>query len=71
MRAAERIRAAGRRPVLVAADDPASLVALGVPAERVRQAVRISTTEDERVLERRPDGEQRIHVGLWTAEPPA
>ncbi|PPK97777.1 hypothetical protein CLV92_103312 [Kineococcus xinjiangensis] len=69
-RAARRVREAGGRPVLVAADDPASLVRLGVPERAVRQAVRISTTEDERVLEERPDGAQRIHVGLWLAEAP-
>ncbi|GAB7192221.1 hypothetical protein NUM3379_29300 [Kineococcus sp. NUM-3379] len=68
-RAAERIRAAGRRPVLVA-HDPASLERLGVAASSVRQAVRISTTEDERVLTERPDGAQRLDVNLWTAEVP-
>jgi hypothetical protein len=71
-RAAQRIRAAGGNPVLVAAGgdtDPVDvLVTLGVAAPRVVTSVR--TGEDERVLEERPDGAQYIDVRLVTGDAP-
>ncbi len=71
-REAARIRQAGGNPVLVAAGgdtDPVEvLVRLGVDAPRV--VVSRRTTEDERVLTRRPDGVQRIDVRLVTGTAP-
>lgn len=65
-RALARIRAAGRTPVLIAANDPGSLTALGFTAEPV---VRLRTTEDARPLTRRPDGVDPLDVDLWLARP--
>ncbi|NAZ87979.1 hypothetical protein, partial [Kineococcus indalonis] len=71
-RQAERVRAAGGRPVLVAAGGERAaaeaLRALGV-AEPVTVA-RVRTVEDERVLTERPDGGQAITVELVTGEAP-
>jgi hypothetical protein len=61
-----RIRAAGRTPVLIAANDASSLTALGLTAEPV---VRLRTTEDARPLTRRPDGVDPLDVDLWLARP--
>ncbi|ABS05330.1 hypothetical protein [Kineococcus radiotolerans] len=72
-RAAQRVRAAGGNPVLVAAGgdtDPVQvLTRLGVAQPRVVTSIR--TGEDERVLEERPDGLQRIDVRLVTGVAPA
>ncbi|GAA4971385.1 hypothetical protein GCM10023225_11480 [Kineococcus glutinatus] len=70
-RAAARIRAAGGRPVLVAAEGSASLVRLGVPQAAVRRVAHVRTSEDERVLQERPDGAQAIAVELYAAPAPA
>ncbi|MEZ0165609.1 hypothetical protein AB2L27_12675 [Kineococcus sp. LSe6-4] len=71
-RQSERVRAAGGTPVLVAAGgdtDPVEvLTRLGVQDPRV--VVSLRTSEDERVLTRRPDGVQRIDVRLVTGVAP-
>ncbi|WP_432542504.1 hypothetical protein [Kineococcus sp. SYSU DK002] len=72
-RAAQRVRDAGGNPVLVAAGgdtDPVDvLTRLGVADPRT--VVLLRTTEDERVLEERPDGVQRIDVRVVTGPAPA
>lgn len=56
------VTAAGRRPVVVAAESAQSLTALGVtPA----QVVSLSTTEDQRLLTRRPTGSAALRIDLW------
>jgi hypothetical protein len=71
-RAAQRIRAAGGNPVLVAAGgdtDPVEVLQrLGVTSPRLVTHRR--TIEDERVLEERPDGAQSIDVRLVTGDAP-
>ncbi|MFB9376653.1 hypothetical protein ACFFKU_04430 [Kineococcus gynurae] len=71
-RAAARIRAAGGRPVLVAAGGvlapEETLARLG--GTEPRQVTDLRTPEDQRVLITRPDGEQWISVDLWTAVAP-
>ena len=71
-RQAERVRAAGGRPVLVAAGGDTDAVEvlrrLGVAEPRVVADLR--TGEDERVLEERPDGMQHIDVRLVTGVAP-
>jgi len=71
-RQAARVRAAGGRPVLVAAGGDAAaqdtLTALG--GTDVRRVTHVRTPEDERVLTTRPDGAQVIDVELWTAVAP-
>ncbi|NAZ78310.1 hypothetical protein GTQ99_23300 [Kineococcus sp. T13] len=71
-RQAERVRAAGGRPVLVAAGGDTDAVQvlrrLGVGEPRVVADLR--TGEDERVLEERPDGVQHIDVRLVTGVAP-
>ncbi|GAB3686208.1 hypothetical protein [Angustibacter aerolatus] len=54
------VEAAGRRPVLVAAD-PAGVTGA------TRQVVGLRTTEDARLLERRPGRGVRLDVDLWLA----
>ena len=61
-----RIRAAGGRPVLIAANSPAALTDLGLTAVPV---LALDSTEDQRYLTRRPDGVQRLDVDLWLARP--
>jgi hypothetical protein len=58
---------AGRRPVLVTAESPQPLLALGASP---RQVVDLATTEDQRRLERRPDGLAPLSVDLWIAPAP-
>ena len=58
---------AGRRPVLVTAESPEPLVALGATP---RQVVDLRTVEDQRLLERRPDGLTPLSVELWVAPAP-
>jgi hypothetical protein len=58
---------AGRRPVLVTAESPQPLLALGASP---RQVVDLRTTEDQRLLERRPDGLAPLSVDLWIAPAP-
>ncbi|WP_432486806.1 hypothetical protein [Kineococcus sp. SYSU DK018] len=71
-RQAERVRAAGGRPVLVAAGGDLAAVdtlrALGV--EEPVTVARVRTSEDERVLTERPDGGQAITVELVTGVAP-
>ncbi|NIZ91389.1 hypothetical protein [Kineococcus rubinsiae] len=71
-RQAARVRAAGGRPVLVAAGGDAAaedtLAALG--GTDLRRVSDLRTPEDERVLTTRPDGAQVIDVDLWTALAP-
>ncbi|HET8615719.1 MAG TPA: hypothetical protein VFL94_09360 [Actinomycetales bacterium] len=61
------IRDAGRRPVLVTAESPDPLAALGA---HPRQVVDLRTTEDQRLLDRRPDGLAPLDVDLWVAPAP-
>ena len=65
-RIAQRIAAAGRRPVLLAAEEQglATMVRLGLQPE---PAVRLDTTEDQRRLTRRPDGVAPLTVDVWLA----
>jgi len=71
-REAARVRAAGGRPLLVAAGGDAApqetLTALG--GTDVRRVTHVRTPEDQRVLTTRPDGAQVIDVELWTAVAP-
>lgn len=67
-RLAARVRAAGGRPVLVAANDPARLAALG--STEVRHLVGLDTREDGRLLTRRPRSTASLRVDLWRAELP-
>jgi hypothetical protein len=60
---AARARERGRRPVLVAAEGPALLLRLG--AAEVEQVVDLATTEDARLLTRRPDAPVALDVDLW------
>jgi hypothetical protein len=61
---ARDVVAAGRRPVVVSAESPEALTRLGaVPAH----AVHLVTTEDQRLLTRRPEGSARLTVDLWVA----
>jgi hypothetical protein len=61
------VRAAGRTPVLFAAENPRPIVAAGVTAER---AVEVVTTEDARLLTRRPKRPVRLRVVVWLGNPP-
>lgn len=65
-RLVERARAAGSRPVLVAASYPDRIAAAGVAAEKV---VELRTTEDQRLLARRPSRTERLSVDLWIGFP--
>jgi hypothetical protein len=62
------INDAGRRPVLVTAESPDPLAAVGASP---RQVVDLRTREDQRLLERRPDGLAPLAVQLWIAPAPA
>jgi hypothetical protein len=66
-RVAQRIRSAGGRPVLLAANGAASLTDLGLTPVQV---TRLRTTEDQRPLTRRPDGVDPLDVDVWLAVPP-
>lgn len=59
---ATAVTAAGRRPVLVAAESAQALTTLGVTPTQV---VSLSTTEDQRLLTRRPGGSAALRVDLW------
>jgi hypothetical protein len=63
-RVVEGIAAAGRRPVLVTADAAQVLTAVGA---RPRQVVDLRTTEDARLLTRRPASGVPLDVDLWVA----
>ncbi len=66
-RVVQAVRDAGRRPVLVTAESPGPLQSLGaVP----RQVVDLRTSEDQRLLTRRPDGLAPLDVDLWVAPAP-
>jgi hypothetical protein len=58
------IAAAGRRPVLVTADGAQVLAAVGAAP---RQVVALRTTEDARLLTRRPADAVPLDVDLWVA----
>ena len=59
---AAAISAAGRRPVLVTAESPDPIAALGLTP---RQVVQVETIEDQRLLKRRPAGSALLDVDLW------
>lgn len=63
-RAAERVAATGHRPVLMTADSDAVLRYLGLEPQQVTDVV---TTEDQRLLTRRPSGEQKLDIDVWLA----
>jgi hypothetical protein len=65
-RIAERVAAAGHRPVLLAAETQglATMARLGL---RPTPAMRMRTTEDQRLLTRRPDGVAPLDVDVWLA----
>ncbi|PRY55856.1 hypothetical protein BCF74_12133 [Knoellia remsis] len=63
------VRANGGRLVLLAAEGPQALEAL--QADGVRQVSDTFVAEDERLLERRPDGLAPISLEVWTAPAPA
>jgi hypothetical protein len=67
-RVVRAVRDAGRRPVLVTAESPDRLRSVGA---RPRQVVDLRTSEDQRWLERRPDGLTALDVDLWIAPAPA
>jgi len=61
---ARAVVAAGRRPVVVSAGSADAVARLGaVPTH----AVHLVTTEDQRLLTRRPEGSARLTVDLWVA----
>jgi hypothetical protein len=62
------ITVAGRRPILVSATSADALVQLGATP---RQVVSVATTEDQRLLTRRPDGAASLRVDLWTGPVPS
>jgi len=66
-RVVQRIRAAGGRPVLIAANSASSLSDLGLRPVRV---VALRTHEDQRRLTRAPDGVIPLDVDLWMATVP-
>jgi hypothetical protein len=59
------VRAAGRRAVLVTADGAQVLTGVGATP---RQVVDLRTTEDARLLTRRPAGGVPLDVDLWVAQ---
>jgi hypothetical protein len=59
------IEAAGRRPVLVTADGARVLTDVGATP---RQVVDLRTTEDARLLTRRPAAGVPLDVDLWAAQ---
>lgn len=61
---ARAIAARGRRPVLVAAESPEAVRRLGATPTHV---VHLTTTEDQRLLTRRPGGAATLSVDLWLA----
>ncbi|HET7279703.1 MAG TPA: hypothetical protein VFJ22_16620 [Dermatophilaceae bacterium] len=69
--AVAQVRAAassrGHRLVLLAADSPASLAALG--AGGIRQVANTSVLEDPRLLERRPDHLVTLRIDVWLGTP--
>jgi hypothetical protein len=64
-RIAARIRAAGLRPVVVAARSRHPLDVVG--AEVIQQVARLDTQEDAHELVRRPDRTEHLDVDLWIA----
>jgi hypothetical protein len=76
-RAAARIEAAGGRPVLLAANDPAENPAPGAEPDGgtyLRSlglepvlATGVRTTEDQRLLTRRPSASQGLNIDVWLA----
>ena len=66
-RVVQRIRAAGGRPVLIAANSAATLTDLGL---RPIPVVTLRTTEDQRRLTRVPDGVDPLDVDVWMAADP-
>jgi hypothetical protein len=62
------VEAAGRRPVLVTADGERVLTDIGASPRRV---VHLRTTEDARLLTRRPGSGVPLSVDLWMARVPS
>ncbi|MFE3447360.1 hypothetical protein ACFXJ8_00375 [Nonomuraea sp. NPDC059194] len=63
-RLVDRIRAAGRTPVLLAAES-GQLTPYGTP----QQVVDLSTRQDERSLVEPPNGTWRLQVNVWMTQP--
>jgi hypothetical protein len=64
-RVMSRTRAAGHRPVLMAAESPDVLLKLGFPA---RLAVDLTTREDQTLYMRRPHDTQPLHITVWLSD---
>jgi hypothetical protein len=64
----DRIDGAGRTPVLLAAI-PEGVAVLRDQGLAPEQVVDLKTTEDQHLLERRPDGEDPLAVQVWLARP--
>jgi hypothetical protein len=64
-RVMSRTRAAGNRPVLMAAESPDVLLKLGFPA---RLAVDLTTREDQTLYMRRPHDTQPLHITVWLSD---
>lgn len=64
-RVMSRTRAAGHRPVLMAAESPDVLLTLGFPA---RLAVDLTTREDQTLYMRRPHDTQPLHITVWLSD---
>jgi hypothetical protein len=62
------VEAAGRRPVLVTADGERVLTDVGASP---RHVVSLRTTEDARLLTRRPGAGVPLDVDLWVARVPS
>jgi hypothetical protein len=63
-RAAERIEATGRRPVLLAGNRPEVFTWLGLEPVQVAH---VRSTEDPRLLTERPGGARRLDMDVWLA----
>jgi hypothetical protein len=72
-RVAGRVATAGGRPVLLAAGTPGGPgggTALAASGLRPRQVAALDTIEDQRLLERRPDGADPLRIEVWLADWP-
>jgi hypothetical protein len=63
-RIADRIRAAGGNPVLIAGTEP-GLEILGLTGAEPQRAAGLDTTEDARPLTERPEFVAPLDVDLW------
>jgi hypothetical protein len=68
-KASAAVAAKGSRLVLVAADSTEALESVG--AQQLRAAVDFTVQEDERLLERRPDGTVPLPIRVWLGDAPA